>query len=656
MVTTYFDTREHALARQGLVLRVRERDGRFVQTVKSEARGGGAAFARGEWEDEIGGAMPDPLAPQSGRFVPAEAAGRLVPLFRTEVNRRIVELSPAPDIRIEAAIDRGRIRTVSGDASEAIGEVELELKDGCPTALYDAALDLLRVAPARLEARSKAERGYRLTLSQPPLPEALHASPIELDPRLDGHVALQRIGRALVQQILGNEAAVLAGVADGIHQMRVAVRRLRAVLSAFGRMLPESRRCCCADELRWLADALAPARDLDVFMTALVAPARAALGDIPGINSLENAVERRRKAAYAEAAKAVRSPLFTGLVLALLRWFESQAWRADGSVQRLDAPIGKVAGRILDRRRRTVRRRAKRFARQSAERRHQLRIALKKQRYAIEALAGLYPADAIARFTRPLKRLQDDLGEANDLRVGRDIAVRLAQSKAGDIAAAADAVFGWHEHRLAEREPKLRQHLARLRDAEPFWSDGKKRDIGMVSGVETASARGADTRGSEPMLKELLGMPVGILKDLHQDHEEVSDLFDQMLNMEDAKERAAIFKEVMGKLLVHSEAEQSVLYRKFEKSNDEKARNFAYEGENEHQIVEQQLRMMSRARNKASEQWTAQATVLRELVDHHVKEEESTGFACARKEFGSEQLEKLGDQFRRQKEKLLAEA
>jgi hypothetical protein len=158
------------------------------------------------------------------------------------------------------------------------------------------------------------------------------------------------------------------------------------------------------------------------------------------------------------------------------------------------------------------------------------------------------------------------------------------------------------------------------------------------------------------MLKELLGMPVGILKDLHQDHQEVAELMEQLLKTEEAKERTAIFKELMTKLLAHAHAEQNVLYRKMEKSDDEKTRSFAYEGDNEHHIVEQQFQQMSRARNKASEQWTAQATVLRELVNHHVKEEESTGFSCARSEFDSETLEKLGEQFRKQKDKLMAEA
>src|ERR1044071_5694638 len=103
----------------------------------------------------------------------------------------------------------------------------------------------------------------------------------------------------------------------------------------------------------------------------------------------------------------------------------------------------------------------------------------------------------------------------------------------------------------------------------------------------------------------------------------------------------------LGMLLAHAHAEQNVLYKKMEKSDDEKARSFALEGTNEHQLVETQLQQMSRARNKTSEQWTAHLKVLRDLVEHHVKEEESTGFSCARREFDGEALAQLGEQFRR---------
>ena len=149
-------------------------------------------------------------------------------------------------------------------------------------------------------------------------------------------------------------------------------------------------------------------------------------------------------------------------------------------------------------------------------------------------------------------------------------------------------------------------------------------------------------------------MAEGIIQLLHQDHLEVSSMIEKLTKIEDGSERGSLFKELVSALLAHSHAEQNVLYKKMEKSDDEKARSFALEGMNEHQLVEHQLQQMSRARNKTSEPWTAQLKVLRDLVEHHVKEEESTGFSCARREFDEEALEKLAEQFRRQKENMLA--
>ena len=470
LVSTYFDTADHALAQQGLTIRVREHDGSFIQTVKSQTRPEVAAAARGEWEDVVFGAAPDPNAALTGPFLGAEIAGRLAPLFRTEIDRRTIGLAPAPDTAIEAAIDRGRVCVPACDASEPISEIELELKRGSPAALYDVALDLLAVAPVRLERRSKAERGF--ALAQPAPPSAAHSTAVDLAPTLSGSEALRRLGVSCLDQILRNEAAVLAGIPEGIHQMRVAVRRLRAVLSAFGKMLPADQRRRASAELRWLADALGPARNLDVFRESVLAPARAAIGETSGIMALSAAAVRRRAAAYARAKKAVRSTRYTASLLQLFRWFEGSGWRSSRTSRELGAPVGALAVAVLDRRRRVARRCSKGFAKQSAAERHRLRIALKKERYVIEALAGLYPENEVRRFARRLKRLQDDLGEANDLRVARDIVAELAQA-AGDarseIVGAGDEILAWHKQRLAARERQLRQHLQGLLDAEPFW-------------------------------------------------------------------------------------------------------------------------------------------------------------------------------------------
>ena len=81
-------------------------------------------------------------------------------------------LRPNPETRIEAAADQGQVAAVDGKSCEPVCEIELELKEGEVTALYDVALDMLAVAPMRLERRSKSARGFRLA-----------ALPAESEPR-----------------------------------------------------------------------------------------------------------------------------------------------------------------------------------------------------------------------------------------------------------------------------------------------------------------------------------------------------------------------------------------------------------------------------------------------------------------------------------------
>jgi hemerythrin superfamily protein len=155
------------------------------------------------------------------------------------------------------------------------------------------------------------------------------------------------------------------------------------------------------------------------------------------------------------------------------------------------------------------------------------------------------------------------------------------------------------------------------------------------------------------MIREMLGIAEGILQDLHNDHSEVDSLMNRIVDSADGAQRAALFDEMKTKLLAHAHAEQEVLYRPLEGSQSEASRSFAHEGVNEHQIVEQQLQKLSADRDKASEQWLAELKVLRELVEHHVEEEESTGFSCARDEFDKDELEAMGQRFQTRKAQIM---
>jgi inorganic triphosphatase YgiF len=448
-----------------------------LQTVKEGDLASGDLLSRGEWEDAVAEGRPDPDAAQSGARLPEGAAADLRPFFVTEVTRTVFAIEPLPRAAIEAAVDEGEIRAADKERAEPISEVELELKRGDAAALYDLAVQLLEVAPLRIETRSKSERGYHLVACGDAAPRAVHAEPVILDPDMTVEAALQNIGRSCLAQLLRNEPAVLSGQPEGVHQMRVAVRRLRSAISSLKKMLPPEDVQWVTQELRWLGGALGPARNLDVFAAELVPAYRTGLPDKPGWDDLGATLDRLRAAAYDEIREATLSQRYTASMLRLLRWFEASGWRrhsghsASDEPDPMASPIGGVAPGVLDRRRRKVRQRGKGFGSLPPRERHKLRIAVKKLRYTIELFGSLFDRDGLESFVARLKRLQSDLGYANDVRVAHEFITELFAhiDPRSPAAHAWVAVLEAHDQMLAGTERKLRRHRRRLNAAPPFW-------------------------------------------------------------------------------------------------------------------------------------------------------------------------------------------
>jgi triphosphatase len=478
IVSTYYDTADFALRRKEITLRVRKIGRRHVQTVKTADHAAEGEAGRGEWEDRITRATPDLSARASGRHLPRGiSAGDLHPVFTTHVTRTTIAVAPHPETRIEAVLDLGEIRRAGGGASERISEVELELKSGDPATLYDLALRLIEIVPLHLTAESKSARGYRLIRPRAKPPAAFYGKAITLDPAMTVDAALQRIGRACFSQILRNEPAALARQAEGIHQMRVAVRRLRSALKAFKPMLPTEHHRWANDELKSIGSALGAARNWDVFAATLVPPVSTALPHDRDLGHLAGAKERRRQASYDAAIEEIQSLRYTTALLRLMRWFEGRGWRdqpVSEESAKLLAPIGELAPGLLDQRLQRVHKRSRHFAELGPPQRHQLRIALKQLRYTIELLGSLFGARAVKAYVKHLKPLQDALGDANDVKVAHSLVSELRGAHDGDggaIDRAGGLVLGWHEHQVAEDERAVRKDLRRLRDAKPFWRD-----------------------------------------------------------------------------------------------------------------------------------------------------------------------------------------
>jgi inorganic triphosphatase YgiF len=476
LVSTYYDTPALALHRERLSLRVRKRGSEFVQTVKAENPTQADILERKEWEDQIPSKRPVFDAPKTGKRLPDTVRDEeLRPVFTTMVTRTVVEISPDPSARIEAAIDEGEIRTSKGDAVEPISEIELELNNGDPRMIFDVAVQLLEAAPIRVETRSKAERGYRLLGIDGLMPQAVRVGPVALDSAMSVEAALERIGRGCLTHLLSNEQAALAGEPEGIHQMRVAVRRLRSALLALKRPLQKKHYRWASEELRWIAHALAPVRNLDVFAASLVRPVTQASSAGPDFERLIDATERRRGTVFEQAKLAILSERYTESMLRMLRWFVAREWRDQQISEHavvLLAPIVDVAPDLIERHHRKARKRSKKFEELTATQRHRLRIAVKHLHYTVEFLGSLFDKNQVRTFVTCLKSLQDDLGYANDVRVAHDLVDQISEATNQDaraISRAGGIVLGWHERVLADRNPKIRKHVRRFRRLNPFW-------------------------------------------------------------------------------------------------------------------------------------------------------------------------------------------
>jgi triphosphatase len=249
-VSVYFDTDKHKLRKKGLMLRVRRIGNRYIQTIK--AAGKSRLFERDEWESGIASAQPDlDLARGTAleALVGRKLRRRLKPMFETRVARTVYPLSSSTG-EIEFTVDRGTI--AAGDRSVPLCEIELELKRGSQAELFNVARKLMQAVPARLEFRSKSQRGYELLDDTGDAP--VTAERVDLVAGTSTRNGFTAIARACLRQIVGNGPALLKGDPEGVHQMRVGLRRLRAALSLFADMLPDPQTAAIKTGLQWLQE------------------------------------------------------------------------------------------------------------------------------------------------------------------------------------------------------------------------------------------------------------------------------------------------------------------------------------------------------------------------------------------------------------------
>lgn len=458
LVNIYYDTPDLALRRLGIALRLRRQRGVWLQTVKCSGQSAGGLTTRPEWETPYKGQFDfsavDDAAVRT-RLERPKILSRLAPVFETSFLRSVWRFAG-----VLLMLDRGWI--VSAGRREAISELELEVTDGSVATVLGLAERLaerLTLAPALL---SKADRGYRLFLAQPPTPAKAEPLPAEIA-RLAPMAAFGSIAFACLEQLqLNRDGAIGSDDPEYIHQMRVATRRLRACVRLFSPLLPATFIEAILPPLHSLMSLLGQVRDLDVLLAEIVAPVTAALPSEPRLAALAGIITDRRFHARVEAIRFLESRKYGQMALRIAALLHGLAEGDNGPAPTMT--LEEFANARLKRLRRKVRRLATEAKLDDPASLHAVRIGVKRLRYALEFFTPLAHGKTARQLAARLAEVQTTLGQLNDLAS----AGRLLMDCAGEdlrLREAVTLIGGWHGPRhagLVEQLPALLDELTRL--------------------------------------------------------------------------------------------------------------------------------------------------------------------------------------------------
>ena len=424
---TYYDTADWRFYRAGYALRVRSTNGEVEATMKSLTPAEGSLRRRREisepLEDDKPATLKQAEGPVGGRSSALVGGREIRPLFRLETSRKsfglLLEDSTDRNVRIgEISLDASQIPL--GQDPTSMTRIEIEAEIGkAPTpdlqGFVEEMQSALELAPA---STSKFETGLYASGLNP-------EGDADLGPtRVDASMSLGEVAFAVLRAQFARMRAYEPGTRLGddpeeLHDMRVPTRRMRAAIKVFRGALPE-RAGWFEEELRWVVRALGDVRDLDVQIERFQAWKRVA--DEEDSRFLEKILTITRKR-RAEARKNMLEVLDSERYERLESSFGEMLSRGPGTGLELEQangremagePVTAVAPALISRRYRKWRKAAKRLDENSSpEDFHDARKKGKRLRYTLEFVSEVYGKPA-QKLIKPLKALQDDLGDHQD--------------------------------------------------------------------------------------------------------------------------------------------------------------------------------------------------------------------------------------------------
>ncbi|WP_089604708.1 CYTH and CHAD domain-containing protein [Acinetobacter piscicola] len=377
-----------------------------------------------------------------------EIEAQLIVQFETEIERSTT-LFNFQNSQIIVELDRGFMHV--NQAQFEIYEVKFKLKQGTIQDLISFILPRVKRYGLWLDTRNKVQQGFQLVQNIQESPTQLQI-PLNLDKSNSTEIALKKVIYNCLQHLLPNSTAIASGHfnSDHIHQVRVAIRRLRSALKTFANW-SQHIDLCWETELTNLFRSLGRSRDLSMIHDEILP--KLEMLNAPKIQLEIDSLDENNK-----ISSLFKSLNFESLVLSLIQFiYQNTNEQSSKSVK-------KTIHKNLDKLHQSIKLDAENFLSLEIEARHRTRKRLKRLRYSLEFISSLYDEHTVKGYIKRLKPAQESLGKYNDFIV--------AENRLKPYAPAQPEVWfalGWiaaeKQHLLIQSQ----QDLLHFAQAIPFW-------------------------------------------------------------------------------------------------------------------------------------------------------------------------------------------
>jgi triphosphatase len=468
---TYFDTDDWRIHRAGFALRIRSEDGKSEATLKSLRSNSAEMADRRELSETLESTESESMARSTGpvgtRVHAVSGAHPLQPLFEVHTSRQRYAVHAANDEKPlgEIALDETVISRPHGQPQTSIQRVEVEALTDAHEPLQALVKALRSVCSLESASDSKFSQGLKSVGLAPAPPPELAPTAVDASMRVD-EVALANLRRYLSVWDLHEPGARLGDDPEELHDLRVAGRRLDAILRQFGTYLPAAL-VRTRPTLKKILRALGEARDLDVALLELDAFNRAlSEADQAKLEPLEQHLRSER----ARSRTRMLSLLDSSAVQKDLDELRLELAQPSDLTEGPEAPALEVVPELIRTRYKKVRKGADGLTPASpTESYHAVRGNVKKLRYVLESVAVIFgkPANAMLRS---LRRWQERLGMQQDAVVAGGRLRALAAKPPKGLPPEALFLMGRLAAHYADRASKARKrHPRAYRKVRGRW-------------------------------------------------------------------------------------------------------------------------------------------------------------------------------------------